>query len=206
MITKISKVLTLILIAAIFTTLLMSLSPAPLCATANAAIPIETTSPTTVPAQPLRSTPPQVPAPERQSAICYVYSPEIGRAEARESAYPLYTDRDIDLIAKTVWGEARGTSPKEQKLVVWTILQRVDADRWSNTIEGVITARRQFHGYSPRHPVCVHIRALVASELADWADGAEPPTLYPFAPSVPYFYFWGDGRHNWFREEWRRAT
>jgi hypothetical protein len=120
-----------------------------------------------------------------------------------ERAQP-YTDRDIELLANTVWGEARGCTPDEQRLVVWTVLQRVDhPERWGDDIEAVITAHRQFVGYRPGNPICPDISALVAGVLADWAQGAEPLTHTRYAPTAPYFYFDGDGRNNWFREVWR---
>lgn len=126
-----------------------------------------------------------------------------------------FTERDIDLISQTVWGEARGTSAPEWRLVVWTILQRVDnPDRWCYTTEGVVTQHRQFHGFSPNFPTNyyvdgVNIRDIVIEELEKWVAGEAPPLLYPFATSLPYFYFWGDYRpgravhHNWFSEEWK---
>ena len=114
-----------------------------------------------------------------------------------------YTDADIEMLAKMVWGEARGCSPEEWRLVVWTVLQRVDADRWGNTIEEVVTARRQFVGYRTENPICPDIHAVVIAELSDWIQGAEPPTHEIYAPTVPYYYFDGDGRNNWFREVWR---
>ena len=114
---------------------------------------------------------------------------------------PSYTDRDISLLAKTVWGEARGCAPEEQRLVVWTALQRVDAG-YGGTIEAVLTAPSQFVGYRERNPVCPEIYALCAEELAKWANGEDPPTMEPYAPTAPYYFFDGDGTNNWFREEW----
>ncbi len=29
-----------------------------------------------------------------------------------------------------------------------------------------------------------------------------PPTVEPYAPTLPYLYFEGDGHHNWVRAEW----
>jgi len=82
------------------------------------------------------------------------------------------------------------------------VFQRVDADRWGNTIEAVVTARRQFVGYRYENPVCPDIYALVVGELIAWESGAPPPTHPIYAPAVPYYFFDGDGRNNWFREVW----
>jgi hypothetical protein len=39
-------------------------------------------------------------------------------------------------------------------------------------------------------------------ELKAWQSGAEPPTHDIYAPSTPYYFFDGDGKHNYYREEW----
>ncbi|MDR2044880.1 MAG: cell wall hydrolase [Clostridium sp.] len=114
-----------------------------------------------------------------------------------------YTESDVIMLAQTVWGEARGCAPEEQRLVVWTILQRVDADEWGDTIEAVITARGQFAGYDKGFPIEPEIYALCAEEAAKWANGEAPPILAPYATAAPYYFFDGDGRHNWYREGWR---
>ena len=127
-----------------------------------------------------------------------------------------FTETDIDMLSQTVFGEARGTTPPEWVPVIWTVLQRVDSDcnRWPNDIKGVIVQHMQFHGFNPSHPVDYitqghSIRAVVIEELEKWMAGEEPPILYPFAPTVPYFFFRGDYQsgggvhHNWFRSDWR---
>ena len=114
-----------------------------------------------------------------------------------------YTDRDVEFLAKTVWGEARGCAPEEQRLVVWTALQRVDAG-YGDTIEAVLTAPRQFPGYRKKNPVCPEIYALCEAEAEKWAQGEEPPTMEPYAPATPYFYFDGRRGHNWFRGAWKQ--
>ena len=117
---------------------------------------------------------------------------------------PPWTGADIEMIAKMVCGEARGCTPDEQRLVVWTVLQRIDRpDEYGDTIKGVITAPRQFIGYHAGNPVDPDIAELVAGELMAWWRGFPPPTLEPYAPNAPYYYFDGDGRNNWFREAWR---
>lgn len=114
-----------------------------------------------------------------------------------------WTEADAIGMARMVWGEARGTSREEQALVIWTALQRVEDDRYHNTILGVIRAHRQFVGYRSHFPVWDCILELVIEQLTIWEFGGEPPTHTRYAPSAPYFYFDGDGRNNWFRENWR---
>lgn len=119
---------------------------------------------------------------------------------------PPFTYCDINLLAKMVWGEARGCAPEEQRLVVWTVLQRVDAGgefRSYDTIEAVVTEAGQFVGYDESHPIDPDIYSLCLEVLMDWWRGEEPPTHEIYAPSAPYYFFDGDGTHNWFREVWK---
>lgn len=123
---------------------------------------------------------------------------------AEISETPL-TNSDVTMLARMVWGEARGCAPEEQRLVVWTVLQRVDAGgvfAQYDTIEAAVTAPGQFVGYDENHPVDPDIYDLCLEVLSDWQSGAEPPTHEIYAPTAPYYFFDGDGRHNWFREEW----
>ena len=114
-----------------------------------------------------------------------------------------YTDADVDMVAKTVWGEARGCTPDEWRLVAWTILQRIDDPRWPDTFAAVIMEPNQFSGYHGANPVDDGIREVCFAAIQDWAHGAEPPTHSTYAPTAPYLFFDGDGQHNWFRGTWR---
>jgi hypothetical protein len=116
---------------------------------------------------------------------------------------PLYNEADAVILAKMVWGEARGCAADEQRLVVWTVLQRVDADEWDDTVAEVVTAECQFKGYNENHPVDADIYEICATALTEWYNGMQPPTHETYAPTVPYYFFEGDGEHNYFRENWR---
>lgn len=62
-----------------------------------------------------------------------------------------YTATDAKMIAKVMWGEARGIKSKtEVACIGWCILNRVDAGMGKN-IEAVITAANQFF-YKPSFP------------------------------------------------------
>lgn len=78
------------------------------------------------------------------------------------------TNAEINMIAKTVWGEARGCSKLQQSGVVWCILNRVDNGHWGDTVAEVVTAPSQFHGYSSDFPVDDDIKALVKDVVARW--------------------------------------
>jgi spore germination cell wall hydrolase CwlJ-like protein len=118
-----------------------------------------------------------------------------------------YTEDELEMLAKTVWGEARGCTPDEWRLVIWTVFQRVDSEssdfRSQNSIEAVLTYPLAFTGYRVSNPVDPDILALVTEEAHAWQYGAEAPTFEPYAATLPYLFFDGDGCHNWYRAEWR---
>ena len=120
--------------------------------------------------------------------------------EPAPEVFEKYSSYEITLAAQTVWGEARGCSRDEQKLVVWCICSRADARNQS--VEEVITAPYQFAGYDPDHPVESEIVEVVEEVLQAWARGEEALVLPPYATTSNYQFFGGDGEHNWFREEY----
>lgn len=107
-------------------------------------------------------------------------------------------DNDVELIAKTVYGEARGCSVVEQSAVVWCILNRVDAGY--GTIEEVITAPYQFTGYNANHPVKAEFVELAIDVLLRW--NIEKYCIGDVGRTLPnnYLFFHGDGKKNHFRD------
>ena len=114
-----------------------------------------------------------------------------------------WTEQDVTTLARMVWGEGRGVSRNEQKLIVWTVLNRLDNGRYGNSIRQIVTARGQFVGYRSGHPVTDAIRGMVIDVLEAWDRGEEAKIYPPFARYANYLYFHGDGRHNWFRARYR---
>lgn len=104
---------------------------------------------------------------------------------------------DVELIAKTIWGEARGLSTLEQSAVIWCILNRVDAGY--GTIVDVITAPNQFVGYSSSNPVTDEFAALAEDVLTRWQ--MEKLCIGDIGRTLPSDYLWftGDNQHNYFR-------
>lgn len=124
-------------------------------------------------------------------------------AKPQETTYPVielaYTERDVELLAKTLYGEARGIpSVDEKAAVIWCILNRVDDHRWPDSIEGVVTQSGQFAGYSPDEPVVDVLKAIVVDVLDRWS--AEKVGYTNVGRTLPreYCYFFGDGSHNWY--------
>ena len=152
--------------------------------------PIETLSPTKVAS--MVYTPPPTPTPTPTAEIVeYVPDPV-----------------DVEYIAKTLWGEARGIeSDMEKAAVAWCILNRVDNERWGNTVEEVVTQPNQFHGYHPSYPVTDELREIAEDVLVRWAmekdngkiDGRVLPSDY-------YFFASRDDDRNYFRKEYEDRT
>lgn len=113
-----------------------------------------------------------------------------------------FTNEEIDYIAKTVWGEARGLSKTHQAGVVWTILNRFDDGRFGKGIIGVVTAPSQFAGYRSGNPVDQEIRDLVVDVLDRYSQ--EKAGVKNVGRVLPkgYLYLRGNGKVNLFSKKW----
>ena len=116
-----------------------------------------------------------------------------------ESKEKRYTDEDVTMLSKLLYGEARGVkSEMHQAAVIWCVLNRVDDSKWSDSIADVVTQRKQFGGYVVTNPVKDNLKELVIDVLERWSrekDGEEdvgrvlPPE---------YTFFCGGYGENWF--------
>lgn len=125
--------------------------------------------------------------------------------DATEESAPvipeLATDRDIELIARVMWGEATIVkSSAERAAVAWCILNRVDES--GDSIEDTALAPAQF--------VCREGDEIPAwaLELAEDVVGrwerehAGEENVGRTLP-IEYRHFIGDGRRNYFSIEWK---
>lgn len=122
--------------------------------------------------------------------------------EVQEDSPPLYSQEEVALVAKTIYGEARGCSEAEKRLVAWCICNRVDNGYWGNTVEEVVTYPGAFYGYKEGNPMDESCVEVAQDVLTEWRSGKEADVLEPYATTSKYLYFGGDGQHNWFREEY----
>lgn len=109
---------------------------------------------------------------------------------------------EVELIGRTIWGEAGGVKSKaERAAVAWCILNRVDA--YGKTIKEVVTAPNQFHGYRTAGECPQKHLDLAADVLARWyAETDGEANVGRVLPSE-YLYFVGDGWRNHFSKKWR---
>lgn len=119
-----------------------------------------------------------------------------------------YTENDVYMLARVMFCESRGIkSLTEISCVGWTILNRVDSDRFTgNTIAAVITAPNQF-AYSPYGSTTsdygYDLLELARDILDRWS--MEKAGMTDVGRTLPsdYFYYSGDGAHNYFRTQYR---
>ena len=111
---------------------------------------------------------------------------------------------EAEVLAKTVYGEARGCSTTEQAAVVWCVLNRVDDECafWPDDIIGVATQPEQFHGYYAGHPVTQEHYALALDVIDRWQREKNGEADVGRVLPPEYLYFHGDGERNHFRTEY----
>ena len=150
-----------------------------------------------------------------------VYSPEPEAATPEQPAVELvrlYTEADVEMLARLIYTEARGVKSKtEQAAVVWVVLNRLDnPNRLQKTIAEVVCAPYQFD-YRPWVPVTDEFKALAADVLERWQAEKRATAGSPASPGgasrsaedvgrvLPpeYQYFEGWGGRNWFSAKWK---
>ena len=99
------------------------------------------------------------------------------------------TDAEIELLALVTMAEAEGEPVEGKRLVIDTVLNRVDSPRWPNTIREVIYQPSQFvamsNGRAERCRVTDEVRQLVREELLSRTN-----------TEVVYFTAGGYGRYG----------
>ena len=104
-------------------------------------------------------------------------------------------EKEIIMIAQTVWGEARGLSQTKQSAVAWVILNRTQSGA---SIEEVLLAPNQFYGYSTNFPY-EYTYELSKDVVSRW--WLEQQGYSNVGRTIPsnYYNFTGDGTDNYFR-------
>ena len=127
----------------------------------------------------------------------------IVEAEPKDTYTP--NPEEVELIGRTIWGEAGGVQDKaERAAVAWCILNRVDAR--DQTIEEVVTAPMQFLGYRPEGECPQEHLDLAADVLKRWHAEKEGAEDVGRTLPADYLYFYGDGKRNHFSIEWRSGV
>ena len=144
------------------------------------------------PSSPAPTMPVEEPAEPEQSE-----APEQTEAPVYYEMY--FTEEDVAAVAKMLWGEARGCTRDNQIKCAWIVCNRVDDDRFPDTIQGVLSQPNQFHGYSESFPVTDELYSVAFDVLTRWSYEKQGiPVRRELANS--YLWFTGNGRENIFRE------
>ena len=116
--------------------------------------------------------------------------------------YEMYfTEEDVAAVAKMLWGEARGCTQDNQIKCAWVVCNRVDDERFPDTILGVLEQPSQFHGYDPSYPVTDELYNVAFDVLTRWSYEKQG---IPVRRELPESFLWftGNGVENIFREAW----
>lgn len=114
--------------------------------------------------------------------------------------YEMYfTENDVAEVAKMLWGEARGCTRDNQIKCAWVVVNRVDDERFPDTIQGVLEQPCQFHGYDPAYPVTSELYDVAFDVLTRWSYEKQG---IPVRRELPESFLWftGNGQENIFRE------
>lgn len=117
--------------------------------------------------------------------------------------------KDIEMLAKLIWGEARGVKSKtQQAAVIWCVLNRVDSTGYAcgDSIAHVVTFPNQFQGYNVNYPATAEFKELAEDVLTRWY--AEKAGYINTGRVLPLEYQWfeGNGSTNTFRNAYRNGT
>ena len=117
-----------------------------------------------------------------------------------------YTENDVIMLAKLMYAECRGiASDIEKACVAWTVLNRVDTAGYPDTIYGVLTAPNQF-AYRSSSPVWENLYNLSKDVLERWNKEKNGYTDVGRVLPIEYKWFSGDGKHNYFRNQYRGGS
>lgn len=122
---------------------------------------------------------------------------------AQEPETEQETEEEIVLLAKMLWGEARGCSTTEQAACVWVALNRVGDPRWPDTLREVLLQPEQFRGLREDNPATEELMALAEDVLSRRARELAGETAVGRVIPEDYFFWAGDGKRNHFRKEYK---
>lgn len=136
------------------------------------------------------------------------YEPEIHDellTTVEEPKVKPYTDKQVEMMANVMYGEARGLDDMHIAAVGWCVLNRVDAGY--GTIEQVISAPHQFCGYKANRVYkdldSYNRCKRIATDVLDrYFTEGQPGRVLP----KDYLYFTGNGVENKYRKEFKSTA
>lgn len=111
--------------------------------------------------------------------LTFEYPPSSGYFFARRKVMPV-TEKDRDILARTIWGEARGEGTAAQIAVAWTIRNRVfdgkEKSWWGEGYAGVCQKPWQFSCWNktdPNYQFLIGVKQIPFRELAQCRIAAD---------------------------------
>lgn len=131
--------------------------------------------------------------------------PVYGEPEmAKAAPFEWPTHDELDLMTRTLWGEARSQSDAEIAAIANVVVNRVVSPRWPSTFEGVLKDPGQFAVWSdgdPNRPLMVRLRTedisyqrvfsialdVVSQRYLGYTDPTRGMTHYHHGDDPPYW-------------------
>lgn len=111
--------------------------------------------------------------------VCEVIQPVTSSTQVVEPNYDIYTEEEIELIALVTMAEAEGESEYGKRLVIDTILNRVESEHFPDTVSEVVYQPNHFESmWNGRVDKCYvdeDICELVKEEIDERSD---PYTMF----------------------------
>lgn len=117
------------------------------------------------------------------------------------TAIKAYTDDDATALAQMLYGEARGCTVLNQQQCVWCVLNRVEDERFPDSVIGVVSQPGQFYGYSAGFPVLDELKAVAVDVLERWSAEKQGIAVERELDR-DMLWFTGNGVENVFRREY----
>ena len=77
---------------------------------------------------------------------------------------------EAEYVAKVLYGTALDNSSKGKELVVWCIINRVENEKYPNTVKEVCQQKDQWMGYSDTNPVMQDLYDTAYNVLSKWHE------------------------------------
>lgn len=119
------------------------------------------------------------------------FEPEPVRGEPRHENIEL-SPEDFNLLARLVWGEARGESMEGQQAVAEVILNRMASDQFPDTLPAVIYAENQFESVPYLEDAQPYQAQFEAIEAALYGPYILPEDVLYFATYAVNENVWGE--------------
>ena len=97
-----------------------------------------------------------------------------------------------DLLARTIFGEARGEGRAGMEAVAWVVMNRVNSSRYPNTVAGVVFQEWQFSAFNTNDPNRIKLLSVTSEDAV--FPAAQQEQMAELLPNATRFHFPGNHR------------